>query len=101
MLAWMWRVVVVIGITAIVSFGTIAPAAGDPDPQVALNALLGRTDAIAREVAALRGLPLKHPIANEVVDRAELHARLVKLAADHKTAADLAAEGLAAARWGL
>jgi hypothetical protein len=70
----------------------------DPDP---LAALLGRTDAVAREVARLRGLPLRRPIPNEVVDRDELHARLVKMAAEDKAAAEAAAEGLALERWGM
>jgi hypothetical protein len=67
----------------------------------ALEALLQRTDAVAREVAKIRGLPLKRRIPNEVVDRDELRARLIKLAADDKTAAENAAEGFALERWGL
>jgi hypothetical protein len=66
-----------------------------------LAALLRRTDAVAREVARVRGLPLKRPIPNEVVDRAELHARLLKMAAEDKTAVDSAAEGFALERWGM
>src|SRR5579863_6061040 len=66
-----------------------------------LDALLARTDAIAHEVAKVRGLPLKHAVGYDVVDRDELHARLVKLAADHKSADDIAAEGLGLARWGM
>ena len=75
-----------------------APAPASPDP---LAALLARTHAVAKEVSAIRGLPLKHKIADEVVDRAELRARLVKLAADHKTATETHAEGVAFQRWGL
>jgi hypothetical protein len=75
-----------------------AIASADPD---ALAALLGRTDAVAREVARVRGLPLKRRIPNEVIDHQELRARLLKLAADDKTAADNAAEGFALARWGM
>ena len=58
-----------------------------------LAALLARTHAVAKEVRAIRGLPLKQPIADEVVDRDELRARLVKLAADHKTATETARRG--------
>src|ERR1700733_2525645 len=76
----------------------VSSAHADPD---ALAALLAHTDAVAKEVAKVRGLPLKHAIPNEVVDRAELHARLAKLAADHKTRDESAAEGLALARWGM
>lgn len=78
--------------------GLVGVAHASPDP---LAALLARTDAVAREVAKLRGLPLRHAIPNEVVDRAELHERLAKLAADHKTQTETAAEGLALARWGM
>jgi hypothetical protein len=73
-------------------------ASADAD---SLAALLRRTDAVAREVARVRGLPLKRPIPNEVVGRDELRARLQKMAADDKTAADSAAEGFALERWGM
>jgi len=87
-------------ILALVCFA--ASARGDsPAPSPALAALLARTDAVAKEVSRLRKLPLKKKIANEVVDRVELRARLEKLAADHKTADETAAEGLALARWGM
>jgi hypothetical protein len=66
-----------------------------------LAALLRRTDAVAREVARIRGLPLKRPIANEVVDRDELRARLRKMAADEKMVAQSIAEGFALERWGM
>jgi hypothetical protein len=58
-------------------------------------------DKLAKEVSHLRGLPLKHAIPREVVDKTELHARLVKLAAEQKTKDDTAAEGLALTRWGM
>jgi hypothetical protein len=73
-------------------------AYGDADT---LAALLRRTDAVAREVARVRGLPLKQAIPNEVVDRDELRARLLKMAAEDKTAEDSAAEGFALERWGM
>jgi hypothetical protein len=66
-----------------------------------LRALLARTDVVAREVSKIRGLPLRHPIPNEVVDRAELHARLVKMAGEQKTKDETLAEGLAMMRWGM
>src|SRR5438046_6667879 len=93
-----------LAVVAVLAVGVGAPlvlaprAAADPDP---LAALLRRTDAVAREVARVRGLPLKHPIPNEVVDRAELRARLLKVAAEDKTAAESAAEGSALERWGM
>ena len=68
---------------------------------ISLDALLARTNTVAREVAKIRGLPLKHQIPNEVVDRAELHERLIKMASDHKTQTETASEGFALARWGM
>lgn len=73
-------------------------AAADP---TALDQLLARTDKVAREVAKLRGLPLKKPIPNEVVDKEELRKRLIAMAAEDKTANETSAEGLSLARWGL
>lgn len=75
-----------------------APAAGQ---RAALAQLLARTDAVAREVSKLRGLRLLRPIPNEVVDRDELRRRLLAMAAEDKTKAQTAAEGLALARWGM
>ncbi len=67
----------------------------------ALAKLVARTDAVSKEVSKIRGLPLKHPIPNEVVDRDELRRRLVAMAAEDKTRTQTAAEGLALARWGM
>src|SRR5262245_35664458 len=78
--------------------GSGGRARGDADT---LSALLRRTDAVAREVARVRGLPLKQAIPNEVVDRDELRARLLKMAAEDKTAEESAAEGFALERWGM
>ncbi|HEX3759295.1 MAG TPA: hypothetical protein VHW23_11335 [Kofleriaceae bacterium] len=89
-------IVALVTVAALLGPGTRAGADGDT-----LAALLRRTDAVAREVARVRGLPLKHPIPNEVVDRDELHARLLKMAAEDKTAEDSAAEGFALERWGM
>lgn len=73
-------------------------AHADPDP---LSALLARTDAVAKEVAKVRGLRLKAKIPNEVVDRAELRKRLLAEASEDKTAAETAAHGIELQRWGL
>jgi hypothetical protein len=70
-------------------------------PEAAIAKLLARTDAVAREVSRIRGLPLRRPIPNEVVDRDELRRRLLQHAAEEKTKRDTAAEGLALARWGM
>jgi hypothetical protein len=85
-----------LGLAAVALLG--GPAHANPDP---LANLLARTDAIAKEVSRIRGLPLKRPIPNEVVDREELRKRLVAMAAEEKTRKQTAAEGLALARWGL
>jgi len=66
-----------------------------------MAALLARTDAVAKEVAKVRGLPLKKKIENEVLDRDQLRARLLELAADQKTQTETRAEGIALARWGM
>jgi len=77
--------------------GVVPPA---PTP-IALDKLLARTDAVAREVSKLRGLPLKRAIPNEVVDKDELRRRLIKMAAEDKTKRETEAEGFALARWGM
>jgi hypothetical protein len=77
------------------------PARLAPDAPGAIDGLLARTDAVAREVSRIRGLPLRRPIPNEVVDRDELRRRLLQQAAEEKTKGETAAEGLALARWGM
>lgn len=84
--------------TAIVAIAVATAAHAQPDP---LAEILARTDAIAKQVSRQRGLPLKHKVEQEVVDRDELRARLVKLAAEYKTQTETRAEGLALARWGM
>jgi hypothetical protein len=95
----------VLSVTAMVAAVAVIALAGggaraDAEPD-ALAALLRRIDAVAREVARVRGLPLKRPIPNEVVDRDELRARLIKMASEDKTAAESAAEAFALERWGM
>jgi hypothetical protein len=92
----MARVLALVAVVALV----VLDRRADADPG-SLEALLRRTDAIAREVARIRGLPLKRRIPNDVVDRAELRARLIKMAADEKAVAETAAEALALERWGM
>ncbi|MCW5802383.1 MAG: hypothetical protein KIT31_08350 [Deltaproteobacteria bacterium] len=77
------------------------PAAAEPAGTDPLADLLARTDAIAKEVSRIRGLPLKKPIPNEVVDREELRKRLLAMAAEEKTHKGTLSEGLALARWGM
>src|SRR5215468_1969894 len=89
-------VAALVALGALIGSGAQVRADGDT-----LAALLRRTDAVAREVARVRGLPLKQTIPNEVVDRDELRARLLKMAAEDKTAEESAAEGFALERWGM
>jgi hypothetical protein len=91
----------VVGSLAVVAFGDPAPVTKMHDASAVLTELLARTDSVAKEVAKVRALPLKRPIPNEVIDKAELHDRLMKMASDGKTAAETAAEALALARWGM
>src|SRR5512146_673002 len=77
MLAGMSRSLLIVAVLA-------ATAHADGE-NAALRALLARTDDIAKEVARVRGLKLKHKIPNEVVDRTELRKRLVELTDDHET----------------
>ena len=85
-----------IGVSVTACLASVASA----EPS-ALDKLLARTDKVAREVAKLRGLPLKKPIPNEVVDKDELRRRLIAMAAEDKTATETVAEGLSLARWGM
>jgi len=55
----------------------------------------------AQDVARVRGLKIKKPIQQEIVDRAELRARLAKAIATKTTHDQLVAEGIALERWGL
>jgi len=77
------------------------PAATQPAAPDWTAQLLLRADRIAQEVAKLRGLAPKQPIQRDVVDIEELRRRLVAKARSEKTAAELAAEEIAAKRWGL
>ena len=56
---------------------------------------------MAKQVAKQRGLPLKKKVEQEVIDRDQLRARLLELAAQDKTQTETRAEGLALARWGM
>ena len=76
-------------------------ANAQPRKSDGLAKLLARTDDVAKEVAKIRGLPLKRKIPNEVVDRDELRRRLIAMAAEEKTKAETASEALGLARWGM
>ncbi len=70
-------------------------------PRTSQVPLFARADALAREIAALRGLPLRAPIQKEVVDKTELRRRLVEMTAAPKEAAALAREEVLLKHWGL
>nr|HEX4313035.1 hypothetical protein [Kofleriaceae bacterium] len=75
-----------------------APTARADD--AALTAILAKVDAAAKEVSKIRGLPLKKPVATEILDRDELRARVVAQLSDARSQAQLAATGLVLARLG-
>ncbi|MCX5745925.1 MAG: hypothetical protein NT062_25895 [Proteobacteria bacterium] len=84
----------VVGAVASLATGAVA----DPGSE----ALLARSHALAVEVSKVRGLPLKHPVGNEVIDQAELRLRLAKFQTDDPArVAATEAEGRALQRWGL
>ncbi len=63
--------------------------------------LIARTDDIAKEISALRGLKIKRAIKRDVMSVADLRARLVKAFDEDATPAELAEQQLALERWGL
>jgi hypothetical protein len=90
-----------LAVVAAVGALSAVPGSAHGGPDDALAKLLARTNAVAREVSKLRGLPLKHMIPYDVVDKDELRARLIAQASDAKSKAEVAAEALALGRWGM
>lgn len=83
-----------------------APKPGVPTPDQAASAdptsvLLLRADALAKEVSALRGLPLRTRIAKDVVDKIELRRRLTAMTTGVKETHELAREEILLKHWGL
>ena len=76
---------------------TVSPAAAGDD----VDELLQRTDAIANDVARLRGLKRKKPIERGVMNKDEIRDRLVKRVDEEYTAEELRAEELALKRLGM
>jgi hypothetical protein len=77
-----------------------APAEA-PLPREKLDELLRSTDDIAKTVSAIRGLPIKRPIARGVLSKPEITKRLIERLDEEYTAADIAAEEQAMKRFGL
>jgi hypothetical protein len=95
---------------AVAAVAGSAVASGGPPPAASQRAattidwtaeLLTRADQVAQEVARVRGLPLLRPIQRDVVEVDELRRRLLARARRERTANELAAEEIAAKRWGL
>lgn len=80
---------------ALVATAAAVPAEGSFDD------LLEKVDALAKEVAKLRGLKLKKPVQKEVVTTALLESRLAALASEPEARRITAAEDFGYSRWGL
>ncbi|HEY4058292.1 MAG TPA: hypothetical protein VGM39_16885 [Kofleriaceae bacterium] len=74
-----------------------ATAAAD----ASLDKLLASTGALAKEVAKIRGLKLKKPIPQDVVDEAELRKRLLAMASEEKGKKQTDGESVMMKRWGM
>jgi hypothetical protein len=90
-----WLSTAIVATLAVVA---VSSARAQRDP---LDALLARTDAIAKQVSRQRGLPVKKKIDREIVSRDELRARLIELAAKEETQLETRAVGLALERWNM
>lgn len=76
---------------------TVSPAAAGDD----VDELLQRTDAIANDVARLRGLKRRKPIERGVMNKDEIRERLLKRVDEEYTPEELRAEELALKRLGM
>ncbi|RMH39832.1 MAG: hypothetical protein D6689_15515 [Deltaproteobacteria bacterium] len=75
--------------------------AGAPENRSPRPGLAARVDAIAAEVARLRGLPLRRPLRRRTADAAAVRAYVARVVARGGSAGDAAAEARALARMGL
>lgn len=82
-------------LAALAALALTPPAQAAPDP----TALLARVDELARELTALRGLPLRRPIARQAVTPAELGRRIDELLDEDP--AQLARDERLLTHWGL
>lgn len=103
----MGRITALVGIgalCALVATAVALPVEGGTSATSAIdrsfNDLLGKVDALAKEVAKLRGLKLKKPVQKEVVTSPYLNERLAVLANEPKTRRITAAEDFGYSRWG-
>ncbi|HEY4177670.1 MAG TPA: hypothetical protein VGM90_12580 [Kofleriaceae bacterium] len=79
----------------------VACASAQAAADASLDKLLASTGALAKEVSKIRGLKLKKPIPQDVVDEAELRKRLLAMAAEDKSRKQTLGEGLMMKRWGM
>ncbi len=93
--------VLVAALVAVVATASALPKGAGSSTAVGFDDLVRRVDAIAREVAKVRGLRLKKPIQKETLSPADLDARLAALANEPRTRSITAAEDFGYARWGL
>ncbi len=63
--------------------------------------LVAKADSIAKKVAKLRGLPLKHKVKSGVMNKAQVKKRILKILHTEYTDAELDAESLSLKRFGL
>lgn len=82
------------------SLSHAAPPKKSPDKAPAVG-LLKQADAIANQVANIRGLPLKGPIKKGVYNRAQLRASLLQKISEEYSDAEIENEALAFKRLGL
>ncbi len=88
---------------ALVATALALPATGGgaQGPADHIQDLIGKVDALAKEVATLRGLRVRKPIQKEVVTPSALGERLARLANEPKAQRITAAEDFGYSRWGL
>ncbi len=69
--------------------------------QTPAQTLMSQADAISKEVARLRALPLLRPVVRGVMSKAGIKARILKIMKQEYTPAELNAEALGLKRFGL
>lgn len=91
---------VALGFAVLVSFALVAVAREKKPDRAELENLMTETDAIAQKVSAIRGLPIKKPIARGIMSKDEVTRRVLQRIDDEYAAEDLLQEERAAKRLG-
>jgi hypothetical protein len=94
-------VLLLVGATVRAAPDAIAPDATATHADDPSAALLAQVDHVVLDVAHLRGLRKRRPIAHELVSIDDLRKRLADSAAQDKNASQLAAEAMGLERWGV